>query len=244
MKNTALALSGAMLLAGCATYGDDISAPPADAIEASYMCGVGKRLDVTFAGNKATVKVGANTYNLMQQPSGSGFSYTGDNHSLRGKGKDATWTEPNGENLSCFEFDPANPPQIQPPVAPPVTRGLPGTSWRLVQFQSSDDSIGIKIPPNPEKYMLTFASDGSLSAQLDCNRLAGKWSAEPTSPTGGGLTISGGALTRAMCQPGAMDSTIARDMGYIRSYTIRGTTLSLALQADAGIYTWEAVPPN
>ena len=51
-------------------------------------------------------------------------------------------------------------------------------------------------------------------------------------------------MTRAMCQPGAMDSTIARDMGYIRSYTIRGTTLSLALQADAGIYTWEALPPN
>ncbi|MEQ1551205.1 META domain-containing protein [Sphingorhabdus sp.] len=129
-------------------------------------------------------------------------------------------------------------------VAPPVTRGLPGTSWRLVQFQSSDDNIGIKIPPNPEQYVLTFASDGSLSAQLDCNRLAGKWEAQPSSPTGGGLLISGGAMTRAMCQPGAMDSTIARDIGYIRSYTIRGTTLSLALQADAGIYTWEAVPSN
>ncbi len=244
MRKPISALASVTLLAGCATYGDETVAPPTEAVEASFMCGVGKRLDVTFTGEKAAVKVGANTYNLVQQPTGSGYSYSGDSHSLRGKGKDATWTEPNGEELSCFEFDPANPPQVQPPVSPPITRGLPGTSWRLVQFQSSDDSIGTKIPPNPEKYVLTFASDGSLSAQLDCNRLAGKWEAQPSSPTGGGLTISGGAMTRALCQPGAMDSTIARDMGYIRSYTIRGTQLHLALQADAGIYSWEAVPPN
>ena len=129
-------------------------------------------------------------------------------------------------------------------VAPPQTRGLPGTSWRLVQFQSMDDSIGTKIPPDPEKYVLKFASDGSLSAQLDCNRLNGKWEAQPSSPTSGGLTISGGAMTRAMCQPGAMDTQIARDFSYVRSYTIRGTRLSLALMADAGIYEWEAQPPR
>lgn len=129
-------------------------------------------------------------------------------------------------------------------VAPPVTRGLPGTSWRLVHFQSMDDSIGTKIPPNPEKYVLTFASDGSFSAQLDCNRSNGKWEASPTSPTGGGLSINGGAMTRAMCQPGAMDTKIAADFAYVRSYTIRGTRLSLALMADAGIYEWEALPPK
>ena len=129
-------------------------------------------------------------------------------------------------------------------VAPPQTRGLPGTSWRLVKFQSMDDSIGAKIPPNPENYILTFASDGSLSAQLDCNRLASKWEAKPRSPTSGSLMISDGALTRAMCQPGAMDTTIARDFSYVRSYTIRGTQLHLALQADAGIYSWEALPPE
>lgn len=129
-------------------------------------------------------------------------------------------------------------------AALPQTRGLPGTSWQLVQFQSMDDSIGTKAPPNPEKYVLTFASDGSLSAQLDCNRLVGKWEAQPSSPTGGGLTIGGGGMTRAMCQPGAMDSVIARDLAFVRSYTIRGTELHLALQADGGIYSWKALPPK
>jgi hypothetical protein len=47
-----------------------------------------------------------------------------------------------------------------------------------------------------------------------------------------------------MCPPGAMDTAIARDLAYVRSYTIVGTTLNLALQADAGIYSWAAIPPE
>jgi heat shock protein HslJ/membrane-bound inhibitor of C-type lysozyme len=249
MKRTALKFAGllagtTMMLAGCATHGDGIAEPPTDAIEASFMCGAGTRLDVAFSGDKAVVKRGTESHVLTQQPSGSGYAYAGGGYILRGKGRDTTWTAPDGDELSCTEIDPANPPGIQPPVSPPVTRGLPGTRWRLVHFQSSDDSIGTRIPPNPEKYLLHFASDGSLSAQLDCNRLAGKWAATPGSPTGGGLEIQGGGVTRAMCQPGAMDTQIARDMGFVRSYTIRGTRLSLALMADAGIYDWEAVAPE
>ncbi len=248
MRMVAMALAGSMLLAGCVSYSgpeDDKGdlAKPAEAIEATFQCGNGKRFDVAFTGNAAKLTVGGASYSLKQEVSGSGYAYSGEGHSLRGKGKDVTWTEPSGASNECFEIDPDNPPQVLP-VAPPVTRGLPGTKWRLVQFQSMDDSIGTKIPPNPEKYVLNFASDGSLAAQLDCNRLMGKWEATPRSPTGGGLAISGGAMTRAMCQPGAMDVTIARDLGFVRSYTIRGTTLSLSLMADAGIYTWEALPPG
>lgn len=244
MKKSGLLLAGVLVLAGCAPYEDVPKAPAAEPIHAAFMCGNGKRFEVTFAGGDAVLKLGPNSYSLKDQPVASGYSYEGEGHSLRGKGTDVTWTEPGGATSDCSEFDPANPPQIQPPVSPPVTRGLPGTSWQLVNFQSSDDSIGTKVPPNPEKYVLTFASDGKLSAQLDCNRLAGSWEAKPSSPTAGSLEVKGGAMTRAMCQPGAMDTQIARDMGFVRSYTIRGTTLSLALQADAGIYTWEALPPQ
>jgi heat shock protein HslJ len=244
MNKSGSILAVAVTLAACSTYGDAPGASAAEPVKAALMCGVGKRLDVTFAGDKAVVKMGSNTYTLMQQPAGSGYSYTGEGHSLRGKGKDATWTEPNGENLDCFEFDPAHPPQVEPPVGPPITRGLPGTTWRLVQFQSSDDSIGTKIPPNTDKYVMTFASDGTLSAQLDCNRLSGKWDAKPTSPMAGTLTIIGGPMTMAACQPGAMDTAIARDLRFVRSYTIKGRQLHLALQADAGIYSWMAVPPQ
>ena len=257
MRSIATILAGSLLLAGCMANGgaegagdaakrtgsSELAQPSGAAIEAVFQCGNGKRFDIAFSGTSARLTVGGTSHVLAQQPSGSGYSYAGEGHSLRGTGKDVTWTEPSGVSNECFEIDPAHPPQIQPP-GPPVTRGLPGTKWRLVQFQSMDDSIGTKVPPNPEKYLLTFASDGTLTAQLDCNRLAGKWEATPSSPTGGGLAIGGGAMTRAMCQPGAMDTQIARDMGFVRSYTIGGTQLHLALQADAGIYTWQAVPPQ
>lgn len=245
MRKKAYMLAGSLLVAGCVSYSqtENLAKPAEEAIEATFQCGNGKRFEVAFIGDKAKLSVGGAAHMLSQTPSGSGYAYAGEGHSLRGKGKDAIWTEPSGAENSCFEIDPAHAPQILPP-GPPVTRGLPGTKWRLVHFESSDDSIGKRIPPNPEKYILHFASDGSLSAQLDCNRLAGSWKAAPASPTGGGLEISGGAMTRAMCPPGAMDTAIARDLAYVRSYTIVGTTLNLALQADAGIYSWAAIPPE
>jgi hypothetical protein len=42
-----------------------------------------------------------------------------------------------------------------------------------------------------------------------------------------------------MCPPGSLDSRIARDMGYVRSYTMQGDMLSLSLMADGGIYVWK-----
>jgi len=48
-----------------------------------------------------------------------------------------------------------------------------------------------------------------------------------------------------MCGPGAIDSRLARDLGYVRSYTLLPDgRLSLALQADAGIYLWAPAAPE
>lgn len=245
MRMNAPLLTFGLMLSGCASYADKepLAKPAQEAVEATFQCGNGKRFEVAFKGDTATLTVGRAAFSLRQQPSGSGYAYSGEGHNLRGKGKDVTWTEPSGAANSCFEIDPAHAPQILPP-GPPVTRGLPGTSWRLVHFQSMDDAIGTRVPPNPERYVLTFASDGKLTAQLDCNRLAGGWQAAPSSPMAGGLTFTSGAMTRAMCQPGAMDTQIARDLDYVRSYTIKDNRLSLSLQADAGIYLWEAIPPG
>ena len=45
---------------------------------------------------------------------------------------------------------------------------LSSTTWQLVKFQGGDDKA--KPPDDPAKYTLAFASDGQLSARLDCNR--------------------------------------------------------------------------
>jgi heat shock protein HslJ len=111
-----------------------------------------------------------------------------------------------------------------------------------VHFQSSDDSIGTVVPPNVQDYTLQFMADGSLAMQLDCNRATGMWKIGQKTDTGGLLSITPGAMTRAMCQPGAIDTRLARDMGYVRSFTMAGGRLNLALEADAGIYMWEPAP--
>lgn len=142
---------------------------------------------------------------------------------LRGKGWDMTWTSASGARQCRDQSAPA--------------RTLAGTGWRLIHFRSSDDAIGTKTPPNAERYTLQFAADGSLALRLDCNRAMGKWTATP-STTGGSLTLTGGAMTRAFCGLGALDSQIARDLPRIRSYIYAGMNLSLALEADGGIYLW------
>ena len=84
------------------------------------------------------------------------------------------------------------------PVAPPgKVDGLSGVSWQLVRIQGSDDTI--VIPDDGSKYILALATDGSVTARIDCNRGRGTWkSAGPTQ-----LQLGPMVLTRAMCPPGS-----------------------------------------
>ena len=225
-------------LTGCMTYGDTAETAPAAEAQ-NFTCDRSDSVRIAFAGDKAMLTAGGTTATLMQEPTGSGFSYRGEGHDIRGKGPELTWTKPDGQTRSCREEKWAmSQPQIQPP-APPTE--LAGTKWQLVHFQSSDDAIGTKVPPAVERYVLEFMPDGNAALQLDCNRARSMWKAEPSSPTGGELTMAPGPMTRAACQPGAMDTQIARDLSNIRSYTFRGEFLGLALQADAGIYLWKII---
>ena len=121
------------------------------------------------------------------------------------------------------------------PSASPATgaaRELSGTSWRLVRFQSSDDTT--LTPDDRSKYTLAFGADSRISARVDCNRGSGTWKA-----SGSQLAIGPLALTRAACPPGPLHDRFARDLGFVRSYIFRDGHLFLALMADGGIYEFE-----
>ena len=226
-----LILSAAGLLTACA------STPPPDkqARTVRFVCDRGQSIQLTFAADRAELVTVAGSVQIRQQPAGSGIHYAGGGHDLRGKGPKLTWTDPNGTALNCRDQEWAmRQPQIQEPLGT-----LAGTSWRLVHFQSSDDAIGTVVPPRVELYTLTFNDDGSLPMRLDCNRGMARWEASPTSARGGLLEVSPGAMTRAMCGEGSMDSRIARDMSRVRSFTLADGRLHLALEADGGIYSWE-----
>jgi heat shock protein HslJ len=132
----------------------------------------------------------------------------------------------------------ASPPKPMDSAPAAASKSLAGSKWKLVRFQSMDDAIGTVVPPHAERYTIEFAPDGGLALQLDCNRGMGRWEASPASAADGTLTITGGAMTRAMCGPGALDTQIARDLAYVTHYKFVDGQLSLSLKADSGIYLW------
>jgi para-nitrobenzyl esterase len=113
---------------------------------------------------------------------------------------------------------------------------LAGTSWQLVQFQSSDGKT--LTPDDRAKYAVTLGADGRVSVRADCNRGSGTWS----SPEANVLAFGAIASTRAMCPEGSMSDRLLRDFQYMTSYLIKDGKLHISLMADGGIYEFEPAP--
>lgn len=128
------------------------------------------------------------------------------------------------------------------PAAAPPARPLPAladSTWRLVAIQSMADGQGPSAPPAGQTYRVTFAADGRAAFTLNCNRAVAGWSSEPSADgVSGSLAFTAVAMTRAFCPPPSLDTRIARDLAYVRSYLLDGGTLSMSLMADGGIYQW------
>jgi para-nitrobenzyl esterase len=90
------------------------------------------------------------------------------------------------------------------------------------------------------RYAMELSAEGRVAMRLDCNRGTERWSATATSSTGGSLTLGPLGVTRAAC-PSPLGNRVAADVPRVRSYTLKGDTLNLALVADAGVYTWRRV---
>lgn len=119
-------------------------------------------------------------------------------------------------------------------VETPPSASLGGTSWRLAALQSNDDAIGIVHPDDPAKYEMTLGADGRASLRLDCNRANGHWE----SPAANQITFTPLMMTRAACPPGSLDTRIARELGYVRTFMREGDKLTLLMMADGGSQVW------
>jgi heat shock protein HslJ len=120
------------------------------------------------------------------------------------------------------------------------TNPLAGTSWRLVELRSSDDTIGVVRPRDPAHYTLAFDAEGNVALRLDCNRGAGRATVTPERPDVGRLEFGGIATTRAMCPPGSLDARLGRELPFVRLYALQADgRLRLELFADGGQQIWE-----
>lgn len=119
----------------------------------------------------------------------------------------------------------------------PAAHNLNGTTWQLHSIQATVEEQPVLIVEHPERYTLSFHDDGRLSLRLDCNRGTGRWQATPSaSGDSGQLTFGPIAMTRMFCPPPSLDTRVARDLGFVRSYLLRDGNLQLNLMADGGIY--------
>jgi len=235
----------ALLLGGCAPAlvaggprDTQPAARPASPRSVDFVCDGGPRLSVAFDGKTARlVDPAGREVTLDQRPAASGFHYEAAGESLRGKGQELEWSRSGAAPLTCRSSS-AGPAVATP--GPPEVPGLSGTHWQLVQFQSSDDAVGTIKPDDPTRFTMELSADGRAALRLDCNRTTGRWSAAATSPTGGSFALGPLAGTRAAC-PDGMSSRVAADSPRVRSYTLAGDTLNLALVADGGVYTWRRV---
>jgi heat shock protein HslJ len=115
---------------------------------------------------------------------------------------------------------------------------LAGTTWRLAELRWPDDRIGVVHPDDPAKYDMTLGADGAVAMRLDCNRGVGRWMSSATNQTQGTITFTPLAMTRAACLAGSLDTRIARELGFVRSYMVEGDRLILVMMADGGTQVW------
>ncbi|HEX7139417.1 MAG TPA: MliC family protein [Vicinamibacterales bacterium] len=205
---------------------------PADTTPSSktvtFVCEDKTTLTIEFMANLSTsatsyarVVHGTGAWMLPQVRSGSGARYAADGVSVWNKGNDVMFERGNTK-LNCA-----------------VAGGeLVGSSWRLVEVQSSDDTIGRVKPDDPSKYTLSLGADGRAAMRLNCNRATGPWSSRANGADSGSFSLGPLAVTKALCAPPSLDQRIARDAEYIRSYVLRDGRLYLNLTADGGTYVW------
>ena len=110
---------------------------------------------------------------------------------------------------------------------------LAGTSWKLVKFQSGDETT--HVPDDGSKYTITFQSNGRVTARVDCNRGGSTWkSSRPNE-----LQFGSWSMTRAKCPPGSLHDRIVMEGANVRSYSIKNGHLFLSGMAAGGYYELE-----
>jgi heat shock protein HslJ len=94
-------------------------------------------------------------------------------------------------------------------------------------------------PDDPAKYRLNLTDGRNAALRLDCNR--GRWTSAATTQTQGSITFTPLAMTRAACVTGSLDTRIARELGYVRTYMINDGRLILVTMANGGSQVWSRV---
>ncbi len=104
---------------------------------------------------------------------------------------------------------------------------LTGTTWHWQRTLMNDDTSF--APDDPSRYSLTFHSDGTGSAGVDCNRMGGTYKR-----SGASIAVELTHGTRAMCPPDSLDTEFQREISEVRQMVFTGGELHFDLAGHRG----------
>lgn len=131
---------------------------------------------------------------------------------------------------------PTTAPTAAPTAAPtPPPSGLTGKTWKLTAVTLRDPAFQGPIPVADQgKYTVTFATDGTFSAQADCNQVTGTY----TTTSSGDLTITPGPSTIVACGEESYGDLYILGLTNAASYTVASNQLTITL-VDGGTLTYQ-----
>jgi heat shock protein HslJ len=132
-------------------------------------------------------------------------------------------------DTGIMEFAPAGEgmatPEATEDASEEAMMDLVGTSWQWQQSIYEEDMI--VAASDPSRYTLSFAADGTVAVQLDCNRGRGSYTLEGTNLSFGPI-----ASTRMACPGDSQDGIFAEDLASVVSYAFVEGNLHLTLSTD------------
>lgn len=130
----------------------------------------------------------------------------------------------NGKSLKP-QSEPTPTPNPQPEISASVT-DLQAHTWNWNRSEYKDEVAIIK---NGENYQLTFNTDGTFNARIDCNSGSGTYVADDT----GSIKMTLGPVTEAFCGETSSDQEFITVINAVQDYrTHDGQLLQLNMPAD------------
>jgi heat shock protein HslJ len=107
-----------------------------------------------------------------------------------------------------------------------------GTTWQWRQTLLNENKV--IAPSEPTQYTLTFGEDRTVTAQVDCNQMAGQFTRK-----GASIAIELTHGTRAMCPPDSLDIEFQREVAEARQMFIDASGLHLDLAGHRGTMSFD-----
>jgi C-terminal processing protease CtpA/Prc len=113
---------------------------------------------------------------------------------------------------------------------------LVGNTWQLLEMVGTPGAPA--LPPTPDNYNLTFAENGTLTIQTDCNAAT----AEYVLGGGGAITITPTTTTLAACPDGSIAEEFVRWLAAATTFQVDGEGLAILMDPETGVTGMAFVP--